>query len=37
MLQLGEAAGTAAAMCIRHGYDPADVDLRQLRQLRGIE
>ena len=37
MLQLGEAAGTAAAMCIRHGYDPADVDLRQLRKLRGID
>lgn len=37
MLQLGEAAGTAAAMCIRNGYDPADVDVRKLRQLRGIE
>lgn len=36
MLQLGEAAGTAAAMCIRDGCDPADVDVISLCKVREI-
>lgn len=37
MLQLGETAGTAAALCIRDGIPPAEVDVGELRKLRGIE
>lgn len=37
MLQLGEAAGTAAALCIRDRISPAKVDVGELRKLRGIE
>ena len=36
MLQLGEAAGTAAAMCIRDGCDPGKIDIAELRRIRGI-
>ena len=37
MLQLGEAAGTAAAMCIRNSVTPPEADIKELRKLRGIE
>lgn len=33
MLQLGEAAGTAAALCIRDGCDPADIDPVSLHMI----
>jgi hypothetical protein len=32
VLNLGQAAGLAAALCLRHGIDPADVPVRQLQE-----
>lgn len=37
MLQLGEAAGIAAALCIHDNVTPENVDIAKLRRIRGIE